>query len=180
MKSLTLFVIVIAISYAGCSTMKPEDFKGTEPRLILEEYFAGETKAWGIFEDRFGNLKRQFTVDIIGTMEGDELVLDERFFYSDGERAQRIWRIRHPEENVYEGRAVDVIGIAEGKVYGSALNWSYDVDLKVGNGTWRVHFNDWMFLQPGGVLINRAKVTKYGFEIGQVTLSFIKPSGQKD
>jgi len=36
----------------------------------------------------------------------------------------------------------------------------------------RVHFNDWMFLQPTGVLLNRARVTKFGVEIGTVTLSF--------
>ena len=41
------------------------------------------------------------------------------------------------------------------------LNWRYDMDLKVGEGT-SVHFNDWMFLQEDGVLVNRARVTKLG------------------
>ena len=27
---------------------KPEDFKGKEPRLIIEEYLSGNIKAWGI------------------------------------------------------------------------------------------------------------------------------------
>ncbi len=33
-------------------------------------------------------------------------------------------------------------------------------------------FDDWMFLQPDGILINRAKVRKWGFELGSVTLFF--------
>ena len=48
------------------------------------------------------------------------------------------------------------------------------MDLKIGDGTMRVHFNDWMFLQPSGILLNRARVSKLGVEIGTVTLAFMK------
>jgi len=152
--------------------MQPEDFKDTGPKLKIEEYFLGETRAWGIFEDRFGKLRRQFVVDITGTMDGDELVLDERFDYADGEKDRRVWRIRKLDEHNYEGRADDIIGVAKGVSYGNALNWSYDLDLQIGDNSLRVHFNDWMFLQPDGVLMNRARVTKWGFDIGEVTLMF--------
>jgi hypothetical protein len=53
------------------------------------------------------------------------------------------------------------------------------MDLKVGDGTMRVHFNDWMFLQPSGVLLNRARVTKLGFKLGEVTLAFMKPDARE-
>ncbi|MDA8637704.1 DUF3833 domain-containing protein [Rhodospirillales bacterium] len=163
-------VLVLAF-VTGC-TMQPEDFKDTGPKLKIEEYFLGETRAWGIFEDRFGKLRRQFVVDITGTMDGDELVLDERFDYADGEKDRRVWRIRKLDEHNYEGRADDIIGVAKGVSYGNALNWSYDLDLQIGDNSLRVHFNDWMFLQPDGVLMNRARVTKWGFDIGEVTLMF--------
>ena len=154
--------------------MNIDDFDGSTPPFVLEDYFSGETRASGIFEDRFGTLRRQFTVDITGTWDGRMLVLDERFVYSDGERDRRVWRIKKTGPGTYTGRADDVIGTAQGIARGNALNWRYDMDLKVGDGTFRVHFNDWMFLQPSGVLINRARVTKYGLEIGTVTLAFAK------
>ena len=66
------------------------------------------------------------------------------------------------------------MGQAQGQAAGNALNWRYDMDLKVGEGTWRVNFDDWMFLQPDGVLMNRAKVKKFGLAIGSVTLFFMK------
>ncbi len=172
----TLTVLTALWILTGCSNMNPEDFADIEPKLALEEYFDGETRAWGIFEDRFGNLRRQFTVDITGTWDGEELVLDERFHYRDGEKDRRVWRIVRLDENTYEGRADDVIGVAEGTAFGNAVNWRYDVDLKVGDGSWRVRFDDWMFLQPDGVLINRARVKRWGFEIGAVTLMFMKPN----
>lgn len=159
--------------------MKATDFSGTKPELRIEEYFAGETRAWGIFEDRFGSLRRQFVVDIQGTWDGEELILDERFRYSDGEQDRRVWTIKKIDDHRYEGRAADVIGIATGEAYGNALNWRYDMDLKVGDSTFRVHFNDWMYLQESGVLVNRARVSKFGIEIGEVTLFFQKPLQEK-
>ena len=170
---LSLAVIALFV-LSGCTNMKPADFEHDTPQLVIEDYFAGRTRAWGIFEDRFGQLRRQFTVDIIGTWDGRELVLDEQFQYRDGERDRRVWTITKTDDHTYEGRADDVSGVAKGESYGNALNWRYDMDLKVGEGTLRVHFNDWMFLQPSGVLLNRARVSKLGVEIGTVTLAFMK------
>lgn len=152
--------------------MKPEQFADAQPTLRVEDYFLGKTRGWGVFEDRFGDLRRQFVVDIDGAWQGDVFVMEERFVYSDGETDERVWRIAKRGPDRYEGRAGDVIGAAEGIAAGNALNWRYEMDLKVGDATWRVRFDDWMFLQPDGILINRARVSKWGFEIGEVTLMF--------
>jgi hypothetical protein len=171
-------LIFALIVLSGCTSMKPSDFSKAEPLLRIEDYFVGQTRAWGIFEDRFGNLRRQFVVDIQGSWDGEVLVLDERFRYSDGETDRRVWTIKKIDEHRYEGRADDVIGTAIGESYGNALNWRYDMDLKIGEGTLRVHFNDWMFLQSSGVLVNRARVSKFGIAIGEVTLFFQKVARQ--
>ena len=163
----------------ACSTMRPKDFANGEPRFQLESYFAGNVQAWGIFEDRFGNLRRQFVVDIDGTWDGRQLVLDERFVYSDGEKQRRVWKIAKVDEHTYTGTADDVIGTARGVSYGNTLNWSYDMMLKVGHDKWKVRFDDWMFLQPGGVILNRAVVSRWGINIGTVTLSFRRGDAQR-
>ena len=175
-KISTLIFALIVLS--GCTSMKPSDFSKAEPLLRIEDYFVGQTRAWGIFEDRFGNLRRQFVVDIQGSWDGKSLVLDERFRYSDGETDRRVWTIKKIDEHRYEGRADDVIGTAIGESYGNALNWRYDMDLKIGERTLRVHFNDWMFLQSSGVMVNRARVSKFGIAIGEVTLFFQKAARQ--
>ena len=175
MLTRSALVLAAFLVLTGCSTMKPADFAHAQPKLVLEEYFAGRTQAWGLFQDRFGTVKRQFTVEITGTWNGELLVLDERFLYNDGETDQRVWTIRKLGDGSYEGLASDVVGAASGLSAGNALNWAYIMDLKVGDGTLRVAFDDWMFLQPGGAMINRAKVSKWGFDIGEVTLFFMKP-----
>ncbi len=170
-----LFMSAFMFLITGCSSnMKTEDFIGQQPKLIIEDYFSGETKAWGMFHDRFGNLKRQFLVDIEGTWDGDILVLDENFLYADGETDKRIWKIKKIDKNTYTGIADDVIGEAQGKSHGNALNWTYFMNLKVGDNFYKVKFDDWMYLQPNGVLLNRAEVSKWGIQLGVVTLSFLR------
>lgn len=169
------FILAASLLVMGCADMDIKSFADTEPRFVLEDYFQGRTRAWGIFEDRFGNLRRQFAVDIEGTWDGGALVLDERFDYADGERDRRVWRVRKTGPHVYEGTADDVVGSAKGESYGNALRWRYDIDLRIGEDKLRVHFDDWMFLQTGGVLVNRARVSKWGIGIGEVTLFFMKP-----
>jgi len=164
----------LGLFLGACSSMKIEEFDGRQPTLSLESYFQGTTWAWGIFEDRFGNLKRSFQVTIDGHMENGRLILDERFLYDDGERDQRIWTITPLGNGAYRGRADDIVGEASGKTAGNALNWQYRMDLPVGDSRWRVRFNDWMFLQPGNVLINKAVVSKWGIHLGTVTLFFSK------
>lgn len=158
--------------------MRIDDFAQQQPSFKPEEYFLGPARAWGMFHDRFGNLRRQFVVDMNGVMEEGVLVLTEDFVYSDGETEQRVWRIKPLGDGQYEGRAGDVIGTAKGVVAGNALNWSYRMDLKVGDGTWRVAFDDWMFLQADGVVLNRATVSRWGIEVGVVTIAFQKPGVQ--
>ena len=172
--------ILALIVISGCTSMKPTDFSETTPVLRIEEYFVGQTRAWGIFEDRFGNLRRQFVVDIQGSWDGESLILDEKFLYRNGDTDRRIWTIKKFDEHRYEGRTDNLIGTAIGESYGNALNWRYDMNLKVGKNTLQVHFNDWMFLQPSSVLVNRARVSKFGIEIGEVTLFFQKIESQSD
>ena len=127
-----------------------------------------------MFQDRGGTLKRQFVVDINGVIENNELVMTEDFVWNDGEKSQRIWRIQRIQSGQYSGRAADVVGQAQGKSAGNALNWQYTLNLPVDGKTWQVNFDDWMFLQPDNVLLNRATMSKLGIRLGEVTIAFSK------
>jgi hypothetical protein len=167
-------LLMSLMALTACTGVNPKIYEGSQPPLVLEHYFLGQTRAWGMFQDRSGELKRSFEVDINGRMVNGELVMTEDFVYNDGEKSQRIWRIKRLDANHYEGRADDVIGVAKGVVHGRALNWTYTLALPVGKQTYHVQFDDWMYLQPDGVLLNRARMSKFGIELGQVTLSFQK------
>ena len=173
---MNFFFIIISLFLFSCSTdMNIQSFKNNKPEFVLEDYFNGKTRAWGLFHDRFGNLKRSFEVDINGVLDGNTLILDEKFTYDDGEKESRIWTIKILENNKYSGTADDVVGEAIGESSGNALHWKYKLNLKVKNSVVQVDFDDWMFLQEEGVLINRAEVKKWGLNLGVVTITFVKP-----
>ncbi|MFM2042003.1 MAG: hypothetical protein RLY86_579 [Pseudomonadota bacterium] len=167
-----LFALAALAALTGCSNMKPEQFAGTEPALKLEEYFLGHTRAYGIVEDRFGNLRRSFVAEIQGSWDGTVLTLVEDFDWSDGEKQQRIWKLTRLDEHRWEGTAGDVIGKSAGVVYGNAFNMQYYLDLQLDGRRLKVHFDDWMWLQRDGVLINRAVMSKWGFDLATITISF--------
>lgn len=169
-----LFVLGAFFMLAGCSGPKVQDYAHTEPKLDLFSYFAGETQAYGQFQDRSGAVKRRFKVAITGTIKEDVLTLDERFVYDDGEHEQRVWVIKRLAENHYSGTAGDVIGEAQGHSAGSVFRWRYTLDLPYKDSSIHVKFDDWMFLQSDGVMLNRAQVSKWGFNVGEVTLFFSK------
>ena len=170
-----LLFLLLTLTLLSCaSDMNVKNFENEKPRLVLEDYFDGKTKAWGMFHDRFGNLKRSFKVDITGTLDTDTLTLDEKFVYNDGEKESRIWSIKILGNNKYSGTADDVIGEATGVSSGNALNWKYKLNLKVKESTIAVDFDDWMFLQDDNILMNRAEVKKWGIVLGVVSITFKK------
>lgn len=154
--------------------MDVSEFSDIEPRLDLFSYFQGHTRAWGLFNDRSGRVVRKFTVQIKGVVAGNELTLTEDFLYDDGQEQQRIWRIQRLSQGVYRGKAMDVIGVAKGRSSGGVFNWRYTLSLPYKGSVINVDFDDWMFLQPDGVLLNRAEVKKFGFRVGEVFLAFQK------
>lgn len=167
-----LFLIIFAIS--GCSTMNVNDYENNQPEFVLEEYFNGKTVAYGVFENRSGEVINQFKVNIIGSVKDDILTLDEDFKYMNGKIDRRLWKIKILPDGRYEGETNGVIGTAKGQRAGNAFNWTYIFDLPVGDTSYKLKFDDWMFLQEDGVMINRAFVTKWGFNVGSVTLAFHK------
>jgi hypothetical protein len=170
-----LLALGLAALLVGCASPLPADYAAEKPLLDLKTYFNGELVAHGLFTDRSGKVQRRFTVAITGRWNGNQGTLDERFTYSDGHTEQRIWHLTDQGGGRYTGRADDVLGEAVGNAAGNALNWRYTLKLPVDGTVYEVQFDDWMFQMDERVLLNRATMSKFGFRLGEVTLSFYKP-----
>lgn len=170
-----LLLLGAALAVAGCAGPQPADYAAEKPVLDLKTYFNGPLVAHGIFTDRSGKVARRFTVQMTGTWNGDDGVLDERFTYSDGKTERRVWRLKSLGNGRYSGRADDVVGEAVGVAAGNALNWRYTLALPVDGKVYEVQFDDWMYLMDDKVMLNKAAMSKFGIHLGDVTLSFYKP-----
>jgi len=158
----------------ACAGPTPADYAGETPLLDLKQYFNGELIAHGLFTDRSGRVQRRFVVTMKGTWQGNQGVLEEDFVYSDGTKERRVWRLTQLPDGHYTGLADDVVGVAEGRAAGNALNWRYTLRLPVDGKTYEVQFDDWMYLMDERVMLNKAVMSKFGFRLGEVTLAFYK------
>jgi hypothetical protein len=169
-----LFSLAI-LFISGCTAIDVRQYSNNQPSFDLIQYFNGTTKGWGLVQDRSGVMTRQFVVTIEGQVDAEgNLVMNEDFVWNDGEKSHRTWTIAAKDSHIYIGKAEDVVGTAIGSAYGNVLNWQYHLNLKVDDSEWKIHFDDWMFLQTDGVLINRATMSKFGFRVGEVTIAFSK------
>ena len=168
---ISLFLIT---SCSNNSSMKPEDFKNKEPRLIIEEYLSGNVKAWGVLQNRSGKVIRQFSADLDGKWDGKRLILDEKFNWDDGEIQTRQWQITKIDDNNYEGKAGDVVGKAKGFSYGPAFKFEYVLLVPVKGKEMKITFDDWIFKQDERVAINKATMKKFGFKVAELTVVFVK------
>lgn len=171
-KSLALMCTVLGLT--GCAGVSPEVYRDQKPTLDLANYFNGPLTAWGYFADRSGEVKRRFTVKMTGEWKGNEGVLTENFVWSDGEKSQRVWRIKKLDAHRYTGRADDVQGEAMGTAYGNALQWKYTLLLPVDGKTYAVQFDDWMYQMDDKTMLNKSVMRKFGFKLGEIVISFRK------
>ena len=173
MKNTFWFLIIIFLT--GCANnMKPTDFKDQKPKLVIEDFLSGNVKAWGILQNRSGNVIRQFSADLNGKWDGKKLLLEEKFNWTDGEIQTRQWTINKLDEHNYTGTAKDVVGTAKGYSYGPAFKFEYVLLVPVKGKEMKITFDDWIFKQDENVAINRATMKKFGFKVAELTVMFVK------
>jgi len=163
----------VTIGLSGCASVNVEDYRAEKPGLDLAQYFNGTVDGWGMFQDRAGKVVKRFYVRIDATWTGNQGTLDEHFEFADGTRQQRVWKIVKDGDR-YTGTAPDVVGTAQGQAAGNALRWNYVLALPVDDKVWNMDMDDWMILVDATTMLNRTAMSKYGFKVGEVTLSFRK------
>ena len=165
-----LGVFVCALLLMSCSSVEVTDYQESTPTLSLAQFFDGKLTAAGIVQDFSGKVIRKFNVTMEASWQGNQGTIKEWFIYDDGETQTRIWVIDDKGDGNYEGRAGDILGVAQGQASGSALRWKYDMMLAIDGDEYQVHFDDWMFLVNDTTIINHSDIIKFGITVAKVTL----------
>lgn len=177
-RALGLSAVLALTLVAGCAGPQIADYANEKPTLDMRTYFNGKIDAYGVFTDRSGKVVKRFTVVMDCSWSGppgqEVGVLDEDFTYSDGTKDRRIWTLKRSADGKYTGTASDVLGQANGEVQGNAFRWAYTLKLPVDGKIIEVQFDDWMYLMNDKVMLNLAEMSKFGFKLGEVTLTFVK------
>lgn len=171
-----ILIVTLLVLLAGCASPDIRQYAAQQPRLHVPDYLNGKLEAWGMFQDRSGDVVKRFHVVMNASWAGEVGTLDEHFTYSDGTTQTRVWTLRPQADGSWRGTAADVIGEAVGEVSGNTLHWHYQLLLDVEDDQYVVDMDDWMFLMDERVLLNRTRMSKWGVHLGDLTIGFYKPA----
>lgn len=159
---------------ASCASVSIDNYADNNPRLIPESFFNGKLSAHGIVKDRSGQVIRYFNAEIDAYWVDGIGTLDESFRFDDGEQQTRIWKLKPVSTGKYTATAGDVVGEATMQVAGNSVFLDYVLRIPYGDGTIDVSIDDRMYLVSERVLLNESIMTKWGFEVGQISLVIAK------
>jgi len=88
---IAIVFMTAALFLGGCGGIDINRYAGLKPQFDLYSYFEGTTRGWGMVLNRQGAMTRQFTVDIVGSVNDEgSMILDEQFLWNDGKRERRV------------------------------------------------------------------------------------------
>ena len=148
------------------------EHQGSVALFELTTFLAGRTRAWGIFEDRFGTMRRRFTVAMNGHWQEQIFLLDETFVYDSGESETRTWRVVPIQHGRFTATCADCIGSASGVCDADSIRMHYKFRLRMNTRSLIVDFDDRIYRMGNGVAVNRATLRKWGVKIGELSLFF--------
>ncbi len=160
----------------GCASPDAKDYANRSPALDVREFFNGDLKAVGTYFSPSGKADPQFTIALKGVWHGDDGTLKEHFVYSDGRVQDRMWNLHVTDNHHVTGTAADVDGVAKGLMYGNALNMRYSLHIMEKDGSMGpvLSAEDWILLTSETTGINRIRLSKFGFDAGEMVIAFKK------
>ena len=178
MKIISLLLLALALT--GCSGIEIQQYKNNQPKLILNEFFNGELSAHGIVKNRSGEVIRYFNVTMTGSWNEQGVgLLEEKFIFDDGEIQYRTWTFSPVTINnttQYIAKANDTVNPVPVAITGNAFFMDYDLIIDYKGDDLEVNIADKMYLISDTVIINESVMTKYGIEVGYITLTILKSS----
>jgi hypothetical protein len=138
----------------------------------LTEFLEGHTRAWGVFEDRFGRVRRRLTVDMHGRWQDGTFVLDERFAYDGDAVETRTWRVVGLGAGRFRATCADCVGEAIGECDRESVRMSYRFRLNLEGREIVVTFDDRLYRVDDRIAVNRATMSKWGVKLGELSLFF--------
>lgn len=138
----------------------------------LTRFLDGPVTAWGIFQDRFGRIRKRFFVEMMGRWSGPNFIIEELFLYDDATEERCIWSVEPRGPGRFVARCADCVGEARGQSTADQSMMRYKFRLGLKSGPLTVNFDDRLYRIDDYRAINRTTIRKWGIRIGELTLCF--------
>ena len=163
-----LALMALAARFIGFGAQRPGDYAEAEPRLDLREHLDGPIRCEGVIYGPLGRVASRFDADFEAEWQGNRGVMREHFRYDSGNRQDREWRLTLGNDGSIRAEADDLVGAGTGRQTGAAARLSYRIRLPDEAGGHVLSVTDWMYLTPGGVIVNRSQFRKFGIKVAEL------------
>lgn len=153
--------------YFGFEAQNPDDYADGE-QLDLRTHLNGPIVCEGVIYGPTGRVSSRFVADFEAEWTGDTGTMKEHFRYCDGSTQDREWRLTLDSDGKVRAEADDVVGGGTGTQRGSALQLKYRIKLPEASGGHVLDTTDWMYLAPGGTIVNRSQFRKFGIKVAEL------------
>lgn len=161
--------------------MDIDDFVGTSPLFLPEEFFAGDIEGWGVMERLTGGLQKRFTIKAAGSWDRVAQIVSfaETWTFDDGRSDTLTWKITKHGDRLYRGVETRIDGEAEGHQAGCAFHWRYRRDTPQDGGkSMALDFNDWFWCIEPGIAMVRGSAGRAGIAFSVVHATYRKLDGR--
>ncbi len=163
-------ILLTVFFLSACSTSDISLYENNEPKFELQSFFSGSLTAHGILKNRSGEVIRYFNATLEGSWENGVGTLAEVFLFDDGEVQERTWVMTPNEQGDYIATANDVVGSGKISIAGNALFMNYVLQVPYDGDILEVNVDDRMYMVKEGVVMNESIMTKFGFEVGYLSI----------
>jgi len=162
------------------AAQRPEDYAAAEPQFDLRRHLNGPIKCEGVIYGPLGRVTSRFEADFDVSWKGNHGHMKERFHYDDGSVVDREWHLTLGNDGQIRAEAPDVVGIGTGVQAGSALQLKYRIRLPEDAGGHVLDTVDWMYLAPGGTIVNRSQFRKFGIQVAELVATMRPDDARRD
>jgi hypothetical protein len=164
----------VAVAVTGSAGTPFDLLKDGRPLFKPEQYFAGRTHSWGVFESRSADPIKIIRTQTSGHWERGVFKF-EQDLQIQGKQSHRSWSIRKLDAHHYSATGTGIVGTARGEARGNAFHLEFTIDGVPGNPLAHLQMSQWMYLQSDGVtMVNRATASKAGVILAEITEQFRK------
>ena len=152
--------------------MNIKDFQDKVPVFVLEEFFSGSLRGWGVTLGRMGGFQNSFSLEAEGRWDAsaNTLSLKEVYTFDHGHQDFLTWTIIKRSAEEYEGRETLIEGKAHGEQAGNAFHWKYSREVPSADGSKTAFgFSDWFILHDRDHMTAHASLSKLGLEVATLS-----------
>jgi len=164
----TLALVALAARLIGFGAQRPGDYAADTPQIDLREHLNGPIKCEGVIYGPLVRVASRFDADFEAEWQGNRGIMREHFRYDSGNRQDREWRLTLSNDGSIRAEADDLVGTGTGQQTGAAARLSYRIRLPDEAGGHVLSVTDWMYLTPGGVIVNRSQFRKFGIKVAEL------------